>query len=193
MAPEKLESIYSECVATSSKHHLSKGAFQSLLGKLLYIHKCVPPARMFIDRMLALFRKNSDAKRITLTNDFHKDLTWFLVFLPRFNGITYINKNPIPQGHTLHIDASLTGLGGVWNKEVYATLLFNVYQKDLTIVHLEMLNLVIALKLWAKNWAHSTVKFYCDNSAVVQVVQTGRTRDNMLALCLRNIWLILAT
>ena len=191
--PEKLESIYTECVATSSKRHLSKGAFQSLLGKLLYIHKCVPPARVFINRMLALFRENSDAKKIILTNDFHKDLTWFLVFLPRFNGITYINKDPIPQGHTLHIDASLTGLGGVWNKEVYATPLFNVYQKDLTIVHLEMLNLVIALKLWAGNWAHSTVKFYCDNSAVVQVVQTGRTRDDMLALCLRNIWLISAT
>ena len=108
--PEKLESIYNECVATSNKRQLSKGAFQSLLGKLLYIHKCVSPARVFINRMLALFRKNSDAKKITLTSDFHKDLAWFLAFLPRFNGITYINKSPIPQDHTLHIDAFLTGL-----------------------------------------------------------------------------------
>ena len=56
-----------------------------------------------------------------------------------------------------------------------------------------MLNLVIALKLWAKNWAHSTGMFFCDNSAVVQVVQTGRTRDDMLTLRLRNIWLLSAT
>ena len=56
-----------------------------------------------------------------------------------------------------------------------------------------MLNLVIAPKLWAESWSHSVVKLYCDNSAVVQVDQTGKTRDDMLALCLRNIWLITAT
>ena len=36
-------------------------------------------------------------------------------------------------------------------------------------------------------------KFFCDNLAVVQVVRTGKTRDNMLALCLRNIWLSTAS
>ena len=143
--------------------------------------------------MLALLRQNPTAKRITLTEDFHKDLAWFLVFLPRFNGITYIKKLEIPHNHTLHVDASLTGLGGVWNDEVYATPIFNVYQRSLKIVHLEMLNLIIALKLWAAQWSHSIVKFYCDNAAVVQVVQTSKTRDDMLALCLRNMWLITAT
>ena len=191
--PEKLESIHNECIATSGKRHLSRKAFQSLLGKLLYIHKCVPPARTFINRMLALFRQNPTAKRITLTDDFHKDLAWFLVFLPKFNGITYIRKPEISQNHTLHVDASLNGLGGIWNNEVYATPIFNVYQTTLKIVHLEMLNLVIALKLWAIQWAHSRVRSHCDNSAVVQVVRSGKTRDEMLALCLRNIWLITAT
>ena len=56
-----------------------------------------------------------------------------------------------------------------------------------------MLNLVVALRVWSKKWTHSVVKFYCDNMAVVQVVQTGWTKDHMLALCLRNIWLITAS
>ena len=119
-----------------------------------------------------------------MTEDFHKDLSWFLVFLPRFNGVTYIKKLEIPHIRTLHVDASLTGLGGVSKNDVYATPIFNIYQRDLKIVHFEMLNLVIALKLWAAKWSHSVVKFYCDNSTVVQVVQTGKTRDGMLALCL---------
>ena len=191
--PDKLQSIHNECIATSGKRHLSRKAFQSLLGKLLYIHKCVPPARTFISRMLALFRQDPTAKRITLTEDFHKDLAWFLVFLPKFSGVTYIRKFEIPHSHTLYVDASLTGLGGIWNDEVYATPIFNVYQRTLKIVHFEMLNLVIALKLWAVQWSHSIVKFNCDNSAVVQVVRTGKTRDDMLALCLRNIWLITST
>ena len=105
-----------------------------------------------------------------MTEDFHKDLAWFLVFLPEFNGVTYIRKFEIPHNHTLHVDASLTGLGGIWNDEDYATPIFNVDQRALKIVHFEMLNLVIALKLWASQWSHSVVKFHCDNSAVVQVV-----------------------
>ena len=56
-----------------------------------------------------------------------------------------------------------------------------------------MLNLLIGLKLWAHEWSHSVVRFVCDSLAMVQVVQTGKTRDNMLSLCLRNIWLITAT
>ena len=54
--PDKLQSIHNECIATNGKHHLCRKAFQPLLGKLLYIHKCVPPAHTFINRMLALFR-----------------------------------------------------------------------------------------------------------------------------------------
>ena len=69
----------------------------------------------------------------------------------------------------------------------------DLYGMNLKIVNLEMLNLVIALKAWSQKWAHSMVKFYCDNLVVVQVVRTEKTKDHMLALCLRNIWLISAT
>ena len=97
------------------------------------------------------------------------------------------------MAHTLHIDASLTGLGGIWNQEVCSTPVFDLYDCQLKIMHLEMLNLFIALKLWGHKWAHVTVRFYCDNVAIVQVVNTGKTRDEWLALCLRNIWLLAAT
>ena len=73
---------------------------------------------------------------------------------------------------------------------MYATPIFDLYGLDLKIVHLEMLNLVIALRLWSKKWARSTIKFYYDNLAVVQAVRTSKTKDHILALCLRNIWLI---
>ena len=52
----KLASIYAECQTVTNRHHLTKRAFQSPLGKLLYLHKCVIPACTFINRMLSLFR-----------------------------------------------------------------------------------------------------------------------------------------
>ena len=71
-----------------------------------------------------------------------------------------------------------------------ATDVLDIYDTLLKIVHLGMLSLVIARKLWVRAWAHSALKFYCNNLSVVQVVCTGETRDNMQALCLKNFWLI---
>ena len=46
--------------------------------------------------------------------------------------------------------------------------------------------------MWGSQWAGSHILFFCDNAAVVQVVDTGKTRDPLLATCLRNIWMITA-
>ena len=59
------------------KHFCAKRQLQSLLGNLLYVHKCVKPGRYFLNRMLKLLRKNYDASSITLTPKFKRDLRWF--------------------------------------------------------------------------------------------------------------------
>ena len=65
--------------------------------------------------------------------------------------------------------------------------------KNYDICHLEMLNIVVASKLWAAHWKDKKIRIFCDNMAVVQVMNTGRARDQILAACARNIWLIAAT
>ena len=50
--------------------------------------------------------------------------------------------------------------------------------------------MIIVLRTWVKYWQHTKVVFFCDNLAVVHVVEANRTRDEFLALCLRNIWLL---
>ena len=132
-------------------------------------------------------------KRYKKKKKFHRDLEWFLTFLPEFNGITYIDRNEIPDNRTLYIDGCLTGLGGIWGQQVYATPVSPIIGQTLKITHLEMLNVVVDLRLWATEWAYSAVKLFCDNLAVVQVVQTRKTRDSFLAACIRNIWLLMAT
>ena len=146
---DKLKQIYKECIHASKKTTLSRKAMQSILGKLLYIHKCVLPARTFINRVLDLFRHNCQAKRIHLGSGFHKDIPWFISFLPTFNGVTYLKKVSIPHFDSLHFDASLTGLGGTWSNKVYVTPVLGIPGFHLGVVHLEMFNIVIALRLWA--------------------------------------------
>ena len=54
----KLEEIVEMCKKWASKTYCSKKDLQSLLGSLLYITKCVAPARSFLNRMLLLLRQN---------------------------------------------------------------------------------------------------------------------------------------
>ena len=192
IAPDKLHSIYNMCLQVHNKKFLSRRSFQSLLGKLLYIHKCVVPARTFVNRILMTFRANSHKNRIKLDQEFHQDILWFIKFLPTFNGITFFNKKPIENQETLHLDASLTGLGAIWNRRVYATPIYQIPGFDLKIVHLEMWNIVLALKMWGHFWVHSNLTIYCDNYAVVQVMNSHRTKDPFLAICDRNVWLLTA-
>ena len=179
----KMNEIFEECIIVNTRSALTRKQFQSFLGKLLYLHKCIRPARIFVNRILSVFRDNAHKNRIKLTKDFHKDVEWFIKFLPLFSVSTKIFKDDISHVNSLHIDACLTGVGGVWNNRVYSTPLPDFMGLDLNITHLEMINVLIALRVWASLWAHSTVRFSCNNL----------TKDSFLNACLRNIWLVTAS
>ena len=86
----------------------------------------------------------------------------------------------------------MTGNGTVRQDRVYATPRCDIVGFELNITHLEMLNLIIALKVWGHFWQNSSIIIYCDNMSVVQVVETSKTRDPLLALCIHNIWFLRA-
>ena len=187
---DKLIQIVNICQSWQSKTYCSKRQLQSLLGSLLYISKCVKPARFFLNRILALLRNNHAVDKILLDQPFFQDLSWFNTFLTNFNGVTYYDKKfPTDQ---VYLDACLTGLGGHYGSMIYA-LDIPLGYGNYDICHLEMLNIVVASKLWAAHWRDRKIRIFCDNMLVVQVMNTGRARDQTLATCARNIWLIAAT
>ena len=55
-----------------------------------------------------------------------------------------------------------------------------------------MFNIVLALRLWGKFWSNASVCIRCDNLAVVQVVLNLKTKDNILAAFVHNVWFICA-
>ena len=54
---EKLMSIHTECFHVGNKKYLSGKNFQSLLGKLIYLQKCVVPARTLELFVIIVIRK----------------------------------------------------------------------------------------------------------------------------------------
>ena len=148
---------------------------QSLLGTLLYVHKCVKPARYSLNRMLGTLRNVSNPARLHLSDDFQRDLAWFDKFLPQYNGVSmYAHRK---TDSVLELDACLTGLGGgggggggCCNNLVYHLPIMKGFA-ILDIVHLEMVNIVMALRLFARLWSGTKVLVKCDNDAVVKVLK----------------------
>ena len=79
-----------------------------------------------------------------------------------------------------------------WGSQIFAFPLPLGY-RDYNIAHLEMLNILVALRVWHRCWAKSRVRIACDNEAVVHVLNSGRTRDVTLAAIARTIQLQVAT
>ena len=83
-----------------------------------------------------------------LNVDFYRDLTWFRKFLPHSNGVCLFYHQSVHD--TIHIDASLQGLGGRGGNCVYK-LAIPMGMDNIGIVQFEMLNLYLALQIWAPN------------------------------------------
>ena len=81
---EKLQQVNKSVHEWLSKNVCTKRQLQSILGLLLYVHKCVKPACVFLNHMLELLRASHNTQRIVLTPDFKHDLRWFTKFLSLF-------------------------------------------------------------------------------------------------------------
>ena len=183
----KLAEIVKLCNTWVDKTSCTKSQLQSLLGSLLYITKCVRPARFFLNRMLQVLRDNHSNGHIRLTEDFAKDLNWFNTFLCSYNGVTFYDNKPVQA--VIELDASFTGLGAVFQNMIYALPLPQDHL-NYNIAQLEMLNIMVALKVWGYTWQNMRIEIKCDNLAVVQVLQEGKARDPLLATIARNIWML---
>ena len=175
----------------SHRQRTTRHQLQKLLGKLFYISQCVHPARLFVSRLLATLRATPRQGFITLDEEFKRDVPWFATFLPKYNGIHLIDSST--NNMQIEVDSCLTGCGGIHGDEYYhVEFPVSITTQKRPICHLEMLNILVAVKLWSKNWNYKTVTVYCDNIAAVSVLTTGRGRDEFLLQCARQIWLLSA-
>ena len=99
--------------------------------------------------------------------------TVFLDMLPHFNGVKVVDKESIPFQESLELD--LTGCGACTDYRYYAERFpEEVLRESHSIAHLELLNVVVAVKVWRDEWQGKKVRIYCDNANACCAVQSGR-------------------
>jgi hypothetical protein len=164
---------------------------QQVLGKLFHVAKCCPPARLFVGRMLHTLRTTPPQGSHPLPPGFIADVDWFLTFLPTFNGILLIRETR--EEVTVNADACLLGGGAICQGEAYRSKFPNhIRDAHLSISHLELLNVTMAVKKWAHTWEGKRVNIRCDNSAAVATLNSGASRDLGLLAMAREVWYLQA-
>ena len=166
---------------------------QRLLGLLQFVASVAPPVRVFSNRMLQDLRDTPLRGSHGLSLGFRKDLKFFLDLLPQFNGVRIIDKQDLPYQGQIELDACLTGCGATIGKQFYAEVFpLSVQAVGHIIAHLELLNIVVALKVWGPQWRGKRVKVLCDNTNTCLALQTGRSRDDFIQHCVREVFLYAA-
>jgi hypothetical protein len=186
---DKLRAIISICKQLQKFKKLTKHQLQSILGLLMYLHKAIKPACLFVNRIIALLRIAPHNGLVHVGQEFRRDLEWFCRFAQVYNGITRFDKSIILIDYEVYTDASLNGIGAHCGNRVYA---YSIEGKGDNIAYWEALNVLVALRTWADKFMHKTVRVWCDNAAAVSIFQTSKGSDRVLQAIARNIWLLSA-
>ena len=190
ISEERLREILALIRSWLGKTKASKRELQSLVGKLQFVAKCVPAGRVFISRLLAQLRELHDGEgEFRIGEEFQKDLVWWGDCVERFNGKSIILETLWKSPDAIiATDACLQGGGGVnWSKRRYFHSQFPAELAAAHINALELVVLVVALKLWGDDCHGLRVQVNCDNMATVEVVNSGRSRDELMLSWLREL------
>ena len=189
---DKMEEIHLLLPIWKRKRKCNKVDLQSLIGKLQFVSKCVRQSRIFVNRLLDTLRSFSSEKvKISLSKSFKKDINWWCLFMSKFNGVSYIPPEIWEEPDVLFsTDSCLTGCGGVCGREYFhRTYPMSILQMEFPIHKLEMLAVLVAVRFWARQCTGGKIQIFCDNESVVHVLNSGKTKDDFLGSCLREIWL----
>ena len=183
---DKLLEILDLCCLYSSRKMITKKQLQNLLGKLLYLHRCIPPARIFVNRLLNTLRQAT--RTVKINADMRKDIAWFVKFVSQFNGkVMFHQGRPEVQ---VYVDASLSGMGAWWGNNAYAVSRHLSATWGLSITQLEMLNVLVLLCTFGEMWVNQAIHVHIDNLAVVHALNHGKIKDEFMQGVAKTIWLI---
>ena len=187
---ERLTEIEALLQQWLTRRTTTKSVLQSLVGKLVFVSKCVRQSRVFISRILRLLRTvQFNHHHVNLTGDFRKDILWWCKFLREYNRVSMISTAAWSSpGELFTTDACLSGGGGICNDQYFHVDFPDVISaQSLDINCLELLTIVVALQLWGHRWTGLRLTVRCDNAVAVMVLNSGRCRNSFLSSCLREI------
>ena len=91
----------------------------------------------------------------------------------------------------VYVDASLTGIGAIWDNHVYAAS--HPLPLSYSIMQLEMANMLMAFCCFCQMWKSKAINFHVDNKSVVMTLTNSKIKFPTLQALSRSTCLIAAS
>ena len=192
ITPERLQELQILLATWLGKENATLKEIQSLLGKLNFVAACVRPGRVLLKWLKQLYKENTKSHPIPLY--VKKDIIWWYSFLPLYNGVSMmLYEQWCSPDSVFSCDSSLQACGGFWNGRYFHTKFpAFVAEKRYSINILEMLAIIVCLKLWGYLFVGKRIQIFCDNESVCHCINSGRTQNEVLQSCLREVCFLAA-
>ena len=195
---EKVLSVLNKLEDALAKQKLTLRELQSLIGSLNFVCKAIRPGRAFLRRLCDLTSGvRKPHHRIRISPGARSDMIAWREFLAHFNGSVIFPEGAWLSSGALHLytDASAEiGFGAFFNGR-WAQGLWpqKLYSQHFSIAFLELFPIALALRLWGSALRNKRVLFWCDNEAVVSIINRQSSKCShimklvrrFVSLCLR--------
>ena len=193
---EKYDDLMSKLVFWRQRKKCTKRELPSLISFLSFACKVVKPGCMFLRRLIHLSTTVDRLDyHITLNSEGRADIDWWIEFLPSWNGICFIQSEPITSvSISLFTDASGLGCGGFFGTEWFSVP-WPEHLKSEKWFHIgvqELFAIVVAVFSWGHCWRDQQILFYTDNSSITHVWRTGSSADAAIMKLVRAMFLFCA-
>ena len=204
---EKVAEVREEVSLWERRTTATKKSLQQLLGKLFWVSRCVKFSRAFMGQLLSQLQsmhKLSDQKKTKLSAECRSDIKWWARYLRQFNGVEMIYPAD-PLDLTLDQlldtsalvncgDAQMMGGGAYFGME-YWSRGFPLWLQDPVIpIHVkEFWVVLVSAWLWGEQWTGKLVYIFCDNEAVVEVLQKEKPKNPKMLELLQEFLFIVCT
>ena len=114
--------------------------------------------------------------------------------MTKFNGVAFI-PSPVwlEPDVSFATDSCLEGCGGICEDQFFHSKFPScILRQGLPIHKLEFLAVLIGVRIWGYKFRGLKLRIYCDNKAVVDVINSSKTKDAFMATCLRELWLVVS-
>ncbi|XP_077957070.1 uncharacterized protein LOC120819784 [Gasterosteus aculeatus] len=165
---------------------ISKQQLLSLLGHLNFAMRVIPQGRSFISRLLDTASSVPRLHElVSLDDGWRSDLRFWSRLLDQWNGITFFYNEIVESADSRQIftdGAPSLGFGGIYQGQWFASHWPTAFCRFETSIALyEIYPVAVACFIWGRHWTRKRISIMCDNQAVVDIVNKGRSsaRDIM--------------
>ena len=192
---EKLQRIRSFLNAFITSAGITKREMLSLLGHLNFAMRIIPQGRSFISRLLDLAHSAPKLNDVIHLNEgCMSDLKFWSFLIANWNGISFFYNDTPESSDSLELftdAAPSVGFGGFFQGQWFAgrwPVEFRTFALGSESSALfELYPIVAASVLWGQAWRRKRITMFCDNEAVVAIINKKRSACPTIMSMLRRL------